>query len=75
MAIVVTSVPTFSVEKDDNLDAFIDRLIGHYNAIGINPNGVGSLPPNGRERAMGVLRGCLKGPAAKWWDREITGKN
>ena len=60
MAIVVASVPTFSIEEDDNLDAFIDRLIGHYNAIGIDPNGVAGGPPNGRQRCMGILRGYLK---------------
>ena len=58
MAVVVASIPTFSIEEEDNLDAFIDRLIGYYNAIGVNPNGAGGGPPIG-DRAMGILRGCL----------------
>ena len=46
MAVVVASIPTFSIEEEDNLDAFIDRLIGYYNAIGVNPNGAGGGPPS-----------------------------
>ena len=75
MAVVVASIPTFSIEEEDNLDAFIDRLIGYYNAIGVNPNGAGGGPPIGRDRAMGILRGCLKGSVADWFDEQIVGKN
>ena len=41
MAVVVASIPTFSIEEEDNLDAFIDRFIGYLNAIGVNSNGAG----------------------------------
>jgi len=75
MAVVVASIPTFSIEEEDNLDAFIDRFIGYLNAIGVNPNGAGGGPPIGRVRAMGILRGCLKGSVADWFDEQIVGKN
>src|ERR1043166_2606961 len=71
MAVVVASIPTFSIEEEDNLDAFIDRLIGYYNAI----NGAGGGLPIGRDRAMGILRECLKGSVADWFDEQIVGKN
>src|SRR2546429_10028361 len=74
MAVVVASIPTFSIEEEDNLDAFIDRLIGYYNAISVNPNGAGGGPPIGRDRAMGILRGCLKGSVTGWFDEQIVGK-
>jgi hypothetical protein len=74
MAVVVASIPTFSTEEDDNLDAFIDRYIGYLNALGINPNADGG-PPTGKQRAMGILRGCLKGSVAQWFDEQIVGKN
>ena len=52
MAVVVASIPTFLIEEEDNLDAFIDRFIGYLNAIGVNPNGAGGGPPIRRVRAM-----------------------
>lgn len=74
MALVVADMPRFSVEDGHDLDAFIHLYIGYLNAIGVNPNGVGG-PPTGRERAMGILRSCLQGSAAQWFDETIVGKN
>jgi hypothetical protein len=75
MALVVASLPTYSIEEGDNFDAFNDRLIGYYHAVGVNPDGAGGGPPNGRNRAMGILRSCLKGSVADWFDENVVGKN
>ena len=74
MALVVADMPRFSVEKGHDLDAFIHLYIGYLNTIGIDPNDVAGNP-TGRSRAMGVLRSCLEGSVAEWFDEYITGKN
>src|ERR1051325_9109304 len=74
MALVVADIPRFSVEKGHDLDAFIYLYIGYLNTIGINPNDVAGNP-TGRSRAIGVLRSCLEGSVAEWFDENITGKN
>ena len=74
MALVVADMPRFSVEKGHDLDAFIHLYIGYLHAIGVNPNGDGG-PPSGRERAISILRSCLEGSVAEWFDENITGKN
>jgi hypothetical protein len=74
MALIVADMPRFSIENGDDLDAFIHLYRGYLNTVGINPNADGG-PPTGRDRAMGVLRSCLQGSAAEWFDENIVGKN
>lgn len=74
MAIVVADLPKFSIEDGDDFDVFNHLYIGHLATIGVNPNAVGG-PPTGRQRAMGILRSCLKGSVASWFDKTFIGKN
>jgi hypothetical protein len=67
-------MPRFSVEKDYDLDAFIYLYISYLNAIGVNPNADGD-PPTGRDKAVSILRSCLEGSVAEWFDENIIGKN
>lgn len=74
MAVVSLGVPVFKGTEDDDLERFIDLYIGHLHALGINPlDRVAN--PSGAKRAMGILRGCMQGSAANWFDKELTGKN
>lgn len=74
MAVVSLGVPIFKGTEDDDIEMFIDLYIGHLNALGINPlDRVAN--PSGAKRAMGILRGCMQGSAAIWFDKELTGKN
>jgi hypothetical protein len=74
MAIVVADLPKFSIEDGDDFDVFTHLYLGHLNTVGVNPN-AGGGPPSGRDRAMGILRSCMKGSVANWFDERITGKN
>ena len=75
MAVISIGLPVFEDGLDDDIEVFINLYWGYLHGIGIDPTNPGGGPPTGANRAMGVLRGCLKGPGAEWWDREITGKN
>ncbi|CAB4441267.1 unnamed protein product [Rhizophagus irregularis] len=48
--------------------------MGYLDTINLNPYAAGG-PPESWKRAMGILRSCMSGEAAEWFDREITGKN
>ncbi|CAB4412231.1 unnamed protein product [Rhizophagus irregularis] len=48
--------------------------MGYLDTINLNPYAAGG-PPESWKRAMGILKSCMSGEAAKWFDREITGKN
>src|SRR5205814_1735375 len=61
--------------RTNNLDMFIALWRGYLNTIGVNPYDKAGGPPCGWERSMGILRSCMSGEAAEWFDREITGKN
>jgi hypothetical protein len=74
MAFATLGMPTFSGKEDEDLFIFIDLYRGYLNAIGIDPADVAGNP-TGASRAMGILRSCMKGQAADWFDRNITGKN
>lgn len=74
MALIVADLPKFCIEDGDSLEIFIQLYNGYLNAVGINPNADGG-PPTGKSRAMGILRSCLKGSAAEWFDENIYGKN
>ena len=73
MATIAIGLPIFDGTND--LDIFIDLWRGYLNTIGVNPYDKAGGPPRGWERAMGILRSCMSGEAAEWFDREITGKN
>ncbi|CAG8613874.1 14744_t:CDS:2 [Rhizophagus irregularis] len=46
----------------------------YLDTINLNLYAAGG-PPESWKRAMGILRSCMTGEAAEWFDREITGKN
>ena len=71
MALVVADMPRFSMENGNDLDVFILLYIGYLNAIGVDPNADGG-PPTGRNRAMGILRSCLQGETARWFDHLMS---
>jgi hypothetical protein len=74
MANVTLGMPIFSGEPDEDVELFLDLFRGYLAGLGINPaDNVGN--PTGHSRALGLLRGCMRGSAAEWFDREITGKN
>ena len=73
MATIAIGLPIFDGTND--LDIFIDLWRGYLNTIGVNPYDKAGGPPRGWERSMGILRSCMSGEAAEWFDREITGKN
>ena len=74
MAVVSLGVPVFKGTEEDDLERFIDLYLGHLDALGINPlDRIAN--PSGAKRAMGILRGCMQGPASIWFDKELMGKN
>src|SRR5581483_6750369 len=74
MAVIVAEMPKFSIEDGDSIDTFVQLLNGYLNTVGINPNADGG-PPTGKAKAMGILRSCLRGSIAEWFDENILGKN
>ncbi|GBC02714.1 hypothetical protein RclHR1_04780001 [Rhizophagus clarus] len=50
-----------------------DNPPGYIHSIGIDPSAVAGNPA-GWEKAMGILRACLTGPASRWYDANILGK-
>src|ERR1051326_6580618 len=74
MAVVSLGLPIFKGTDDEDIRTFIDLYIGHLNALGINPTDRAGNPP-GALRAMGILRSCMQGAGASWFDQELTGKN
>jgi hypothetical protein len=73
MATVAIGMPIFAGHDDDDLERFIELYKGYIHSIGIDPSADGG-PPTGWEKAMGIFRACLTGPAAKWYDTNILGK-
>ena len=73
MATVAIGMPVFAGHDEDDLERFIELYKGYIHSIGIDPS-AGGGPPTGWEKAMGILRACLTGPAAKWYDSNILGK-
>src|ERR1700722_3735563 len=73
MALATLGLPIFSGGAEEDLLTFIDLYIGYLNSVGINILGAG--PPTGRQRGMGILRSCMRGTAADWFDKNLTGKN
>src|ERR1700722_14493699 len=75
MAVATLGMPTFSGRDDEDLFVFIDLYRGYLHSIGVNPLDLAGGPPNGSQRALGILRSCMQGEAAEWFDRHLTGKN
>src|ERR1044071_5901665 len=73
MANVTLGMPIFSGDPDEDVELFLDLFRGYLAGLGINPaDNVGN--PTGHSRAYGLLRGCMRGLAVDWFDRELTGK-
>jgi hypothetical protein len=73
MATIAIGMPVFARHDDNDLERFIELYKGYIHSIGIDPSADGG-PPTGWEKAMGIFRACLTGPAAKWYDSNILGK-
>ena len=74
MATTAIGLPIFEGKATDDIDTFIRLYMGYLDTINVNPYAAGG-PPEAWKRAMGILRSCMAGEAAEWFDREITGKN
>ena len=74
MATTAIGLPIFEGKATDDIDTFVRLYMGYLDTINVNPYAAGG-PPESWKRAMGILRSCMSGEAAEWFDREITGKN
>ncbi|GBB96274.1 hypothetical protein RclHR1_27140002 [Rhizophagus clarus] len=73
MATIAIGMPVFAKNDDDDLKRFFELYKGYIHSIGIDPSAVASNPA-GWEKAIGILRACLTGSAARWYDSNILGK-
>ncbi|GBC49979.2 hypothetical protein GLOIN_2v1790588 [Rhizophagus irregularis DAOM 181602=DAOM 197198] len=74
MATTAIGLPIFEGKATDDIDTFVRLYMGYLDTINLNPYAAGG-PPESWKRAMGILRSCMAGKAAEWFDQEITGKN
>ncbi|CAB4436926.1 unnamed protein product [Rhizophagus irregularis] len=74
MATTAIGLPIFEGKATDDIDTFVRLYMGYLDTINLNPYAAGG-PPESWKRAMGILRSCMSGEAAEWFDQEITGKN
>ncbi|GBC31790.2 hypothetical protein GLOIN_2v1778046 [Rhizophagus irregularis DAOM 181602=DAOM 197198] len=74
MATTAIGLLIFEGKATDDIDTFVRLYMGYLDTINLNPYAAGG-PPESWKRAMGILRSCMAGEAAEWFDREITGKN
>src|SRR5437667_12289319 len=74
MALVSLGIPVFNGTEEDDLELFISLYLGYIASVNVNYQDHGGNP-GGARRAFGILRSCMQGPAAIWFDRELTGKN
>ena len=74
MANVTLGMPIFSGDPDEDVKLFLDLFRGYLAGLGINPADAVGNPPGWR-RSLGLLRGCMRGPAGEWFDQYLTGKN
>jgi hypothetical protein len=73
MANIALGLPIFAGREEDDLERFIELYKGYLHTLGINPAaGVGA--PTGWEKANGILRACMTGSAAEWYNNNILGK-
>jgi hypothetical protein len=74
MALISLGMPVFNGTEDDDFELFVQLFLGYLHSVNVNPfDRAGN--PSGQKRAMGILRSCMQGPAAIWFDRNLTGKN
>jgi hypothetical protein len=74
MALVSLGLPVYNATEEDDLELFISLYLGYIASVNVNyQDHVGN--PAGSKRAIGILRSCMQGSAAIWFDRELTGKN
>ncbi|GES96235.1 hypothetical protein RCL_jg1182.t1 [Rhizophagus clarus] len=73
MATVAIGMPVFAGNDDDDLERFFELYKGYIHSIRIDPSAIASNPA-GWEKAIGILRVCLTGLAARWYDTNILGK-
>ena len=59
---------------DDSISDFLAKLRLYLQNQGINLADNAGGPSTGREVAIGYLRGCIRGRALEWFDKEITTK-
>lgn len=69
MATITLGMPTFSGDEGEDIDIFVGLFRGYLNALGIDFNDAGTS-----DRCLGILRACLKGEAAHWYDRTLLDK-
>ena len=67
-------MPIFSDDPDEDVELFLDLFRGYLAGLGIDPTDAVANPP-GWKRSLGLLRGCLSGTAAEWFDQHLTDKN
>ena len=65
MAVATLGMLTFSGRDDEDLFVFIDLYRGYLHSISVNPLDLAGGPPNGSQRALGILRSCMQGEAAE----------
>ena len=75
MALITVGMPLFSGEPDEDINRFVDLFKGYLAGLGIDPTDAAAGPPSGRERALGLFRGCMQGEAAVWYDETFLGKH
>ena len=74
MANITLGMPIFSGDPDEDVELFLDLFRGYLAGLGIDPtDAVGN--PSGWRRSLGLLRGCMRGPAGEWFDQHLTRKN
>ena len=66
-------MPIFSGDPDEDVKLFLDLFRGYLAGLGIDPTDAVGNPPGWR-RSLGLLRGCMGGPAGEWFDQHLTGK-
>jgi len=74
MALVSLGIPVYNATEEDDLELFIGLYLGYIASVNVNYQDHGGNPA-GSKRAIGILRSCMQGSAAIWFDRELTGKN
>jgi hypothetical protein len=73
MTNIALGLPIFAGREEDDLERFIELYKDYLHTLGINP-AASAGPPAGWEKANGILRACITGPAAEWYDNNILGK-
>src|ERR1044071_6039402 len=67
-------MPIFSGDPNEDVELFLDLFRGYLAGLGIDPTDAVGNPPGWR-RSLGLLRGCMRGPAGEWFDQYLTRKN